>query len=159
MKHSIALLVALLLAVPTLVAAEPLKPNSILADDWGWGDLSCHGHLWLKTWNLDKFAREGTDFQQFNVLNPVCPPSRNDVMTGHYPAWYCVHQHFAAPAQNHARNMPDWPPCCCLHWPRSVPKSRKPMPTSGPGGIESGGHQVVGFVARRQLHPRSAVGE
>jgi N-acetylgalactosamine-6-sulfatase len=29
-------------------------------------------------------------------------------MTGRYPARFSVHQHFAAPAQNHARNMPDW---------------------------------------------------
>ena len=27
------------------------KPNIIFifADDWGWGDLSCHGHPYLKT--------------------------------------------------------------------------------------------------------------
>ena len=49
------------------------KPNIvfIFADDWGWGDLSCHGHPWLKTPNIDRLAREGIDFQQFNVLNPV----------------------------------------------------------------------------------------
>ena len=70
--------------------------------------MSCHGHPWLKTPNLDRLAREGTDFQQFNVLNPVCSPSRSAVMTGHYPARYSVHQHFAAPAQNHERGMPDW---------------------------------------------------
>ena len=29
-------------------------------------------------------------------------------MTGHYPARYCIHQHFAEPAQNHQRGMPDW---------------------------------------------------
>jgi N-acetylgalactosamine-6-sulfatase len=87
-----------------------VKPNIvfIFADDWGWGDLSCHGSTWLKTPNLDRLAREGTVFQQFNVLNPVCSPSRAAVMTGHYPARYSVHQHFAAPAQNHERGMPDW---------------------------------------------------
>ena len=91
-------------------AEPPPKPNIvfIFADDWGWGDLSCHGHPWLKTPNLDRLASEGTDFQQFNVLNPVCSPSRTAVMTGHYPARFSVHQHFAAPAQNHQRNMPDW---------------------------------------------------
>ena len=91
-------------------AAEPSAPNIvfIFADDWGWGDLSCHGHPWLKTPHLDRLAAEGTDFQQFNVLNPVCSPSRAAVMTGQYPARYCIHQHFAAPAQNHDRGMPDW---------------------------------------------------
>ena len=97
--------------VPAVAApASDTRPNIILiyADDWGWGDLGCHGHPWLKTPNLDKLASEGTDFQQFNVLNPVCSPSRTALMTGQYPARYSVHQHFAAPAQNHARNMPDW---------------------------------------------------
>jgi len=43
------ILTALLLApLTTLHAADdkPSKPNIvfIFADDWGWGDLSCHGH-------------------------------------------------------------------------------------------------------------------
>jgi len=112
--------------LPLLIAALPLattaalhaaaapapatKPNIVFiyADDWGWGDLSCHGHPWLKTPNLDRLAREGTDFQQFNVLNPVCSPSRTAALTGMYPARFSVHQHFASPEQNAARNMPDW---------------------------------------------------
>lgn len=86
------------------------KPNVVFlfADDWGWGDLSSHGHPWLKTPHLDRLAREGTDFHQFNVLNPVCSPSRTAAMTGMFPSRFGIHQHFAAPAQNLARGMPDW---------------------------------------------------
>ena len=86
------------------------KPNVVflLADDWGWGDLSSHGHPWLKTPHLDRLAREGTDFHQFNVLNPVCSPSRAAAMTGMFPSRFGIHQHFDAPAQNLARGMPDW---------------------------------------------------
>jgi arylsulfatase A-like enzyme len=80
----------------------------IFADDWGWGDLSCHDHPWLKTPNLDRLAREGTNFQQFNVLNPVCSPSRAALMTGHYPARYSIHGHFASPQSNASRGMTDW---------------------------------------------------
>jgi N-acetylgalactosamine-6-sulfatase len=111
MKRTRSLILAWILAqVALLTAAAAPRPNIIFifADDWGWGDLSCHGHPWLKTPNLDRLASEGTDFQQFNVLNPVCSPSRTAVMTGNYPARFSVHQHFAAPAQNHERNMPDW---------------------------------------------------
>lgn len=111
MKTTVSLFAALLLApLASLHAADAPKPNIvfIFADDWGWGDLSCHGHPWLKTPNLDRLASQGTDFRQFNVLNPVCSPSRTAVMTGHFPARYCIHQHFAAPAQNHQRGMPDW---------------------------------------------------
>ncbi len=97
---------------PALLAADAShpKPNIvfIFADDWGWGDLSCHGNSWLQTPHLDRLASEGIDFQQFNVLNPVCSPSRAAVMTGQYPARYCIHQHFASPEQNRERDMPDW---------------------------------------------------
>jgi len=86
------------------------RPNIvfIFADDWGWGDLTSHGSKWVKTPNLDRLAREGTDFYQFNVLNPVCSPSRTAAMTGQYPARWCVHEHFADVALNHQRGMPDW---------------------------------------------------
>lgn len=95
------------------LAAEPAaadRPNIvfIFADDWGWGDLSCHGHPWLETPNLDRLAAGGTEFLQFNVVNPVCSPSRAAALTGQYPARQCIHQHFASPALNHERNMPDW---------------------------------------------------
>ena len=34
------------------------KPNIlfIFADDWGWGDLSCHGHPYVKTPNIDRLG-------------------------------------------------------------------------------------------------------
>ena len=31
----------------------------IFADDWGWGDLGCHGHPYVKTPNIDRLARGG----------------------------------------------------------------------------------------------------
>jgi N-acetylgalactosamine-6-sulfatase len=103
-----ALLLTPLAALPAADAPKSkVKPNIIFiyADDWGWGDLSCHGSSWLKTPNLDKLASQGTDFQQFNVLNPVCSPSRAAVMTGLYPARHSVHQHFATPEQNHEQTF------------------------------------------------------
>ncbi len=106
----LSLLIALVLATSFVcAAAETNRPNVvfIFADDWGWGDLSCHGNTWLKTPNLDKFASEGIDFQQFNVLNPVCSPSRAAAMTGMYPARFSIHQHFT-PNNNVPRGMPDW---------------------------------------------------
>ena len=98
-----------LVACAGLAAAETPRPNIVfvLADDWGWGDLSCHGHPWLKTPSLDRLAAGGIDFLQFNVLNPVCSPSRTAATTGMYPARFCIHQHFA-PGENTKRGMPDW---------------------------------------------------
>jgi hypothetical protein len=58
--------------------AQAERPNIlfIFADDWGWGDLSCHGHSYVKTPNIDRLAAEGTDFQRFTVASGVCSPSR-----------------------------------------------------------------------------------
>lgn len=86
------------------------KPNIlfIFADDWGWGDLSCHGHPYVKTPNIDRLAKEGTDFHRFTVASGVCSPSRTAVMTGHFPARYNIDGHFAWVPSNAKRNMPDW---------------------------------------------------
>ena len=80
----------------------------IFADDWGWGDLSCHGHPYVKTPNIDRLAKEGTDFHRFTVASGVCSPSRTAVMTGHFPARYNIDGHFAWVPSNAKRNMPDW---------------------------------------------------
>lgn len=86
------------------------RPNMIFiyADDWGWGDLSAHGSTWLQTPNIDRLISEGADFYNFNVLNPVSSPSRCGLLTGVYPARFCIHQHFASHQMNQDRGMPDW---------------------------------------------------
>ncbi len=91
-------------------AGSAQSPNIllILADDWGWGDLSCHGHPYVRTPHIDRLAREGTDFHRFSVASGVCSPSRTAVMTGHFPARYNIDGHFAWVPQNQKRNMPDW---------------------------------------------------
>ncbi len=80
----------------------------IFADDWGWGDLSSHGHPYVKTPNIDRLVAEGTDFHRFTVASGVCSPSRTAVITGQFPARYNIDAHFAWVPQNAARNMPDW---------------------------------------------------
>lgn len=95
-------------------AAQPAdqapRPNIlfVFADDWGWGDLACHGHPHIETPHLDRFAEAGTDFHQFNVASGVCSPSRAAVMTGHFPARHSIHQHFATVKHHVKTGMPDW---------------------------------------------------
>ncbi len=64
------------------------RPNVlfILADDLGWGDLSCYGRPDYRTPNLDRLAREGTRFTQAYSASPVCTPTRCAFVTGRYPA-------------------------------------------------------------------------
>lgn len=107
-KRLIAALGLFLVTAPLFAQAS--RPNIlfIFADDWGWGDLGCHGHPYVKTPNIDRLAREGTDFHHFVVASGVCSPSRTAVMTGHFPARYSIDGHFAWAKQNAKRNMPDW---------------------------------------------------
>jgi|EP00505_MAST-04D_sp_SCG-Rhode-Island_P003092 arylsulfatase A len=58
----------------------------ILADDLGYGDLSCYGHPTSITPNLDQLANEGMRFTQFYSASPVCSPSRSSIVTGRLPA-------------------------------------------------------------------------
>lgn len=60
------------------------KPNIvyILADDLGYGDLSCYGQTKFKTPNIDKMADEGMLFTQHYAGTTVCAPSRSSLMTG-----------------------------------------------------------------------------
>ncbi len=101
---------ALLSGFGSQVVCAAEQPNIIFifADDWGWGDLSCHGHPYVKTPNIDRLASEGSDFFRFTVASGVCSPSRTAIMTGHFPARYNINGHFAWVDQNARRNMPDW---------------------------------------------------
>ncbi len=61
-----------------------LKPNVvfIMADDLGYGDLSCYGQSRFKTPNIDKLAADGLLFLQHYAGSTVCAPSRSALMTG-----------------------------------------------------------------------------
>lgn len=62
------------------------KPNIILvmADDQGYGDLSCYGAK-FNTPNIDALASEGMRFTDYYAPANVCTPSRAGLLTGCYP--------------------------------------------------------------------------
>lgn len=64
------------------------KPNVvfILADDLGYGDLSCYGATKVQTPNIDRLAREGRCFTDAHSPASVCTPTRYNLLTGRY-AW------------------------------------------------------------------------
>ncbi len=74
----------LTLSATIAFAAEFAKPNIvfILADDLGYGDLSCYGQTHFRTPNIDRLAAEGRRFTQFYAGSTVCAPSRCVLMTG-----------------------------------------------------------------------------
>lgn len=83
MKQLFAL--AILLTGFAAFAAKPPNIIVILADDMGYGDLSCYGHPTIRTPNLDRMATEGMRFTDFYVAAPVCTPSRAGLITGRLP--------------------------------------------------------------------------
>ena len=66
--------------------AKPPNILFILADDLGWGDLSCYGRPDYTTPNLDAFAKQGIRFTNAYSASPVCTPTRCGLLTGRYPA-------------------------------------------------------------------------
>jgi len=64
---------------------ENKKPNVIIimTDDQGFGDLGINKNPNIITPNIDQFASESVQFDNFFV-SPVCAPTRASLMTGRY---------------------------------------------------------------------------
>jgi arylsulfatase A-like enzyme len=72
----------------------PRKTKNILFimfDQLRWDYLSCYGHPWLHTPNMDALAAKGVRFTRAYCQSPVCGASRMSFYTGRY-----VHSHGAA---------------------------------------------------------------
>ncbi|MCA9065478.1 MAG: sulfatase-like hydrolase/transferase, partial [Planctomycetaceae bacterium] len=69
-------------------AAQPVvepSPNFIviLADDLGYGDLSCFDG-WIHTPSIDRLAAMGVRLTDFHTSGAVCSPTRAGFLTGRY---------------------------------------------------------------------------
>lgn len=62
--------------------SNPPNVVYILADDLGYGDLSCYGQKKFKTPNIDALAARGMMFTQHYSGSTVCAPSRSVLLTG-----------------------------------------------------------------------------
>jgi arylsulfatase A-like enzyme len=62
------------------------KPNIIIimADDLGYGDLSCYGGKHAKTPHIDALATGGMKFTDYHSNGAVCSPTRAALITGRY---------------------------------------------------------------------------
>jgi arylsulfatase A-like enzyme len=104
------LLVTALLSSPSFAFEQTVRPNIILvlADDLGWGDLSCYKGTIAKTPHLDKMAAEGVRFTQCYVAAPICSPSRCGIITGQFPARWRITSYLQTRAGNAACEMADF---------------------------------------------------
>ncbi|QDU51501.1 sulfatase family protein [Gimesia panareensis] len=68
------------------VQLDAATPNVIviMADDLGYGDLSCYGATALKTPHIDQLASEGLRFTSGYCSASTCTPTRYSFLTGTY---------------------------------------------------------------------------
>jgi arylsulfatase A len=69
-----------------IATAADRRPNVvvIMADDLGWGDLSCYGATRVQTPHCDRLAREGRRFTSGYCTASTCTPTRYSLLTGEY---------------------------------------------------------------------------
>ena len=95
------LLVLSITATSHSASAERPHIIVIVADDFGYGDVSCYGGK-IPTPNLDRLAKEGTRFTQFYTASPICSPSRCGLLTGQFPARWRITSYLQTRAGNRA---------------------------------------------------------
>jgi len=94
------------LALPDLLSAGQTltdRPNIIIimADDLGYGDVSCYGNKTIRTPKIDALAEGGMKFTDFHSNGPVCSPTRVALLTGRYQQRCGVDGVFSARAHRH----------------------------------------------------------
>src|SRR5689334_16583216 len=101
---ALALYAVLILPVPC--AAETHRPNILLivADDLGYGELSCQGNPQIPTPNIDAIAKNGVRFTSGYVSGPYCSPTRAGLLTGRYQQRF-GHEFNPGPAQRSQANF------------------------------------------------------
>lgn len=81
-------------ALPTSARAQAQAPRTeqdrpnvivILADDLGFGDISCNGSRTIATPNIDRIAAEGIRFTNAHTTSSTSTPARFGLLTGIYP--------------------------------------------------------------------------
>src|SRR2546423_8931746 len=76
-------IVCILIAAGSAVAADRQNIVIILADDMGYSDIGCYGSE-IPTPEIDRLAAEGVRFSQFYNTARCCP-TRAALLTGLYP--------------------------------------------------------------------------
>lgn len=86
MRRALILPILLTFGMFSTIANGADRPNIvlILADDLGYGDLSCFGAEDLRTPHVDALIAGGVKLTNFYANCPVCSPTRAALLTGRY---------------------------------------------------------------------------
>jgi len=88
-----------------VTAADQPNILVILADDLGWGELSCQGFTQeIATPHIDSLATHGVRCTSGYVSGPYCSPTRAGLLTGRYQQRF-GHEFNPGPAQTAAKNF------------------------------------------------------
>lgn len=100
-------LIALAAVASPAFAAD--RPNLVvmMTDDQRADYMSCAGHPFLKTPNMDRIAKEGVRFTNMFVTNALCAPSRATLMTGQYSHANGVRDNMGTKLDPNAPWLPD----------------------------------------------------
>ena len=81
-----ALFVVALLSICSTAVQAAERPNIIviIADDLGYGDVSCYGARRVQTPSIDRLASEGVRFTSGYCSASTCTPTRFSLLTGTY---------------------------------------------------------------------------
>jgi arylsulfatase A-like enzyme len=86
-SNSLKVFVSILLLLSALHAVgmdkRPTNVILIITDDQGYGEISAHGHPYLKTPNMDQLHAESVRLTDHHV-DPTCSPTRAALLTGRY---------------------------------------------------------------------------
>jgi arylsulfatase A-like enzyme len=98
---------ALAAALASASASVADRPNVvvILTDDQRWDAMSCAGHPFLKTPNMDRIAAEGARFPNMFVTTSLCSPSRASLLSGKYARAHGVRNNFT----EYPDDLPSYP--------------------------------------------------
>ncbi|MFV0346086.1 MAG: sulfatase [Bacteroidales bacterium] len=77
----------------------------ILADDFGYSDMSVMGSTFYETPNIDRIAKEGMIFTDGYAAAQVCSPSRASILSGRFTARHGITDWIGAPAGEAWRSM------------------------------------------------------
>ncbi|WP_340112086.1 sulfatase [Maribellus mangrovi] len=86
---------------------EPARPNVlfILADDFGYHDMSIMGSQYYETPNIDRIASEGMIFTDGYAACQVCSPSRASILSGKFTARHGITDWIGAPTGENWRKL------------------------------------------------------
>ena len=89
----------------TLATKSPPNVIVILADDIGYGEVSCYGQKRYQTPNIDALAADGIKFTDFYAGAPECAPSRCCLMTGLHPGHARIRANFSYDGTGSAKRV------------------------------------------------------